>query len=80
MHMQPEQDLLNSYANMTDDDREMLVSFAGACARDNPRQKSVLTLIIGGRRGRLGSLAGDINSQSEDLSPTFNVRSQERIY
>jgi hypothetical protein len=33
-----EAELLHAYRNMTDDDREMLVSFAGACARDNPRK------------------------------------------
>lgn len=41
--------LLSAFQKMTDDDREMLVSFAGACVRENPKRKllPVVRLVAG---------------------------------
>ncbi len=74
MHTQPENDLLRSYANMTDRDRKMLVSYARACARENPRPQPRLTVIIGGRVDRSCAFPSDISGQAEDLRPSLIVR------
>lgn len=74
MHSQQETELLKSFKRMTDQDRLMLMSFAGACVRENPRAKPLLSVIIGGRGAAGRIVSGDVSRQYENLPSTRIVR------
>jgi len=73
MLTQPEKELLHSYANMNDRDRASLVSYARACARENPRPKPRLTLIVGRCGNSNRAFSGDLSSHPENLRPALTV-------
>lgn len=71
MQEQQLESLSQAFTKMTDRDRAVLVKYAWACARENPR-KPHLRLVVGGARG---VAAGNDFRHSDDLLPTFGVRS-----